>query len=388
MHPSLSRRTVLRTGVGALTAAVASSALGCTPLMPLPPSMDLALGEPDGNGLMLPAGFRSRVLARSFELVPGTAHVWHMAPDGGAVFERGDGWIYVSNSEYFPGGVGALEFDRRGRVVAARPILPALTMANCAGGATPWGTWLSCEEWDFGRVWECDPLGAAAPQLRLAMGVFAHEAVAADPVERCLYLTEDRPDGCLYRFDPTRWGDLSAGRLSVAVVGAGGAVSWAEVPTPAPRVDDAPTRRQVAEAARFRGGEGIVWDRGHVYFTTKGDNRVWDLDTTRRRLSIRYDAATAPDAQLTGVDNVTVDSGGAIYVAEDGGDLEIVLVSIDARTLPVLRVVGQPASELTGPAFDPSGTRLYFSSQRGTDGRGITYEVEGPFARLADSFGR
>ena len=50
--------------------------------------------------------------------------------------------------------------------------------------------------------------------------------------------------------------------------------------------------------------------------------------------------------------------------------------------LPFLRVVGQGGSELAGPAFSPDGSRLYFSSQRGRDGRGITYEVSGPFRAL------
>lgn len=374
--PHLPRREVLRAGLGLGTVMIGSAAIGCTPVVATP---DRELRAPDHNGIMLPAGFRSRRLARSWETVPGTGHLWHLAPDGGAVFPTGDGWTYVSNSETFPGGVGALEFDRRGEVVAARSILPALTWSNCAGGATPWGTWLSCEEWEYGRVWECDPTGVAAPRLHLSLGVFAHEAVAADPVDRCLYLTEDRPDGCLYRFDPDRWGDLSVGRLSVAIVAADSSVTWGRVPDPAPNLFATPTRRQVPGAMAFRGGEGIVYDRDHVYFTTKGDQRVWDLDVRAMSISVRYDHATSSRPNLRGVDNVVAGHDGSLYVAEDGGDMEIVVVDADGGATPVLRVVGQPDSELAGPAFDPSGTRLYFSSQRGSDGRGITYEVVGPF---------
>jgi hypothetical protein len=62
--------------------------------------------------------------------------------------------------------------------------------------------------------------------------------------------------------------------------------------------------------------------------------------------------------------------------------MELVLVSAWGIAVPLLRVEGQPGSELAGPAFDQSRTRLYFSSQRGFDGRGITYEVEGPFYSL------
>jgi len=380
VETALARRDFLHRGLGGLGAIVAASALGCTPNQV---SAGYALREPDAHGIMLPPGFSSRVLARSNQVVPGTTHLWHRDPDGGAVFERGSGWIYVSNSETFPGGVSALEFDRNGRVVAGRPILRDFTLANCAGGAMPWGTWLSCEEWEYGRVWECDPTGAAEAINRPALGVFCHEAVAADPFGQCLYLTEDRPDGCLYRFEPAQWGDLSSGVLTVAVVDGDGNVGWRAVPTPAPPIFEAPTRRQVTGAATFKGGEGIVYHDDHVFFTTKGDNKVWDLDVGRQHLSIRYDASTATDARLRGVDNIAASADGDLYIAEDGGNLEIVLVDADARTIPVLRVVGQDRSELTGPAFDPSGTRLYFSSQRGTDGTGITYEVSGPFAAMA-----
>src|SRR5262245_41539449 len=76
---------------------------------------------PDANGVRLPKGFTSRILARSGEPVPGTRYPWHMAPDGGACFPMADGgWAYTSNSEVGPGGgVSALRFDKKGRVVDA-----------------------------------------------------------------------------------------------------------------------------------------------------------------------------------------------------------------------------------------------------------------------------
>jgi secreted PhoX family phosphatase len=80
------------------------------------------------------------------------------------------------------------------------------------------------------------------------------------------------------------------------------------------------------------------------------------------------------------VDNLTASSRGDLIVAEDGDDMELVLITPDREMAPLLRVVGQDASELAGPAFDPSGRRLYVSSQRGgPDGFGITYEIRGPF---------
>jgi secreted PhoX family phosphatase len=338
------------------------------------------LAPPDANGLELPAGFSARVVARAGERVPGTDYEWHVFPDGGATFPAGDGsWIYVSNSEVpGGGGVGALRFNRAGEIVAAYPILTG-TSINCAGGATPWGTWLSCEEHPSGQVWECDPAGRDDAVARPALGTFEHEAVAA--VGGRLYLTEDVDDGALYRFTPARSDDLTEGTLEVAVVdeiGAPGGLRWAEVPEPNPGSGGTPTREQVADATRFDGGEGICAGPSQVYATTKGDNRVWRIELGDSSLHVHYDAAEHDAPVLTGVDNVAITPNGVLWVAEDGGNMELVIVRSDGTAEPVARVVGQDDSEIAGPAFDPAGRRLYFSSQRG-EGSGLTYEVTGPF---------
>ena len=75
-----------------------------------------------------------------------------------------------------------------------------------------------------------------------------------------------------------------------------------------------------------------------------------------------------------------------MLVAEDGGDMQIVAITSAGEVYAMLQVMRQLGSEITGPAFDPSGTRLYFSSQRGPRGlmnEGITYEVTGPFLGAA-----
>ncbi|MGW4775834.1 alkaline phosphatase PhoX [Streptomyces filamentosus] len=343
-----------------------------------------ALGSADANGIMLPTGFTSRVIARSGQTVPGTSYTWHNAPDGGACFADGTGWIYVSNSEINPsGGASAVRFSSAGAVTGAYRVL-ANTRQNCAGGKTPWNTWLSCEEVSLGYVYETDPYGVNAAVRRDAMGRFKHEAAAADPVRKVVYLTEDETDGCFYRFVPTTWGSLASGTLQVLKAGTAtsGSFTWQNVPDP----DGSPTttRTQVSGAKKFSGGEGCHYADDKVWFTTKGDNRLWQLNLTNNTYELAYDDSLVPGgaAPLTGVDNVTGASSGDLYVAEDGGNMEICLITPDDTVAPFLRITGQSGSEITGPAFSPDGTRLYFSSQRGTSGSssgGITYEVTGPF---------
>jgi secreted PhoX family phosphatase len=341
------------------------------------------LGAADANGVRVPAGFTARILATSGEDVPGTTYEWHDFPDGGRTFITEDGgYIYVSNSEVpVNGGVSAIRFTADGEIMDAYRILHR-TNVNCSGGHTPWHTWLSAEEVIDGRVWECDPWGESGQIARPAMGIFKHEAVAFDPVNNHFYLSEDETDGLFYRFVPDRMTasgipDLTSGRLEAAVVATEGTVTWVEVPDPQ-FTGGTPTRQQVSTATIFDGGEGLWWHNGIVYLSTKGDDRIWAYDVAAATISVLYDSSLFAEPVLSGVDAITVTCCGDVLVAEDGGSMDVVAITPAGDLKQLVQIEGHAASEVTGIAFSPDGTRLYFNSQRGA-GTGISYEVTGPF---------
>ena len=411
---SLLRSTALATGALALgpgfwQRAVASAA---TPTDgPYGP-----LGEPDALGLRLPQGFRARLIARGNEIVPGTTYRYPIFPDGQATFALpGGGWILVTNSESAgpEGGVSAIRFAPDGAITGAYRIL-GNTLLNCGGGPTPWGTWLSGEEYDEGggsaggspagtvpipagsgrgAIWECDPTQPSQGVRRPAMGLFKHEAAAVDPIGQRVYLTEDNGDGAFYRFTPEIYPNLSTGLLEVARVGAGGVITWLAVPNPAATPPAPEPKNQVGEYTEFDRGEGIWFDSGIVYVATTGDGKIHAYDTRTNTISVVYDEKTIKDAPLTDVDNITVSPSGDLFAAEDNGlpdGIDVAILTPDLTVSRFMRAttakhgIGtELASELTGPVFDPSGTRLYVTSQRARNPAGMVvgevYEVSGPF---------
>ena len=386
------RRTFLRSG------ALAAGALAMGPgywrqaLAQTPTTPGVGpygpLGAPDAFGVAVPEGFTSRLIAQANLPVAGTNYVWPLFPDGSASFPLPDGGYVLAINSEVPGGAGgasSITFDRDGQITAARRIL-GQTSSNCGGGGTPWGTWLSGEEVDDpgGFLWECDPLGAKPPVRRDAMGRFKHEAAAVHPEGRRVYLSEDLGDSGFYRFTPDAWPDLANGVLEVATGTVGGRVTWVRVPDPTVAKGVA-TRNQVEGTLRFARGEGIFCDSGVVYLATTSDDRIYAYDTATERLDVLYDGKQLGDrAPLHRVDNVTAHpSSGDLYVCEDADDLQICLITGDREVAPFAQLSGPlhvnaQESEMTGVTFDPSGRRMYFSSQRGGV-VGMTFEVTGPF---------
>jgi uncharacterized protein len=345
----------------------------------LPAALNKKLYLDKIHNVAIPVGASIRIVAQSRQpVISNQSFLWHGAPDGGACYATNDnGWIYVSNSELNQqqGGVSAIRFNNQAEIVDAYSILKN-TSRNCAGGKTPWNSWLSCEEnGDQGQVYECDPEGKRQAQVRQDMGSFNHEAVAIDPKNHYCYMTEDVKDGCLYRFKPDSKGDLSTGTLEIAVANKN-VLSWKKLEDPLAKTK--PTRYQIKEAARFKGGEGIVYHDGKAFFTTKIDNVVWQYHINTGLISKIYDAADYQQPLLTGVDNIEVSPSGELLIAEDGGNMQIIALDHNYQPHVLVQIYNQDKSEITGPAFSPDGKRLYFSSQRGKTGKsedGLTYEI-------------
>ena len=362
---------------------------------------------------MLPEGFSSRIVAVGGTGVGATDYTWPLFPDGkGTVATPDGGWILACNHEVFDfqtigesaGGASAVRFDSGGSILDAYPILEG-SHSNSRGATTPWGTWLSCQEahQGDGRIWECDPTGDSPAVPRNALGVRTHGSVAVDPLGGHCYMTEAHRDGRLYRFrmldESASGAALADGLLEAMVVDPDGGVSWIPVPDPSGTV--APTRVQAADGFVTPVGGGVWVHDGSLLFTTALDDRVHAVDLANQRHSVVWDGS-GHRQPLVGIGDLTVaPASGDLFVAEDRGDMELVLVGIEGLVAPFCRMVGDDhrLSAVTGPCFDPSGTRLYISSLRGrgealvrdvveaidwgdgVEGRhvGVTYEVSGPF---------
>lgn len=348
------------------------------------------LGPADpATGVQVPEGFRIREIAHAGVNVGLTTYTWPSFPDGSGSFAQTDGsWIFVQNSE-IPGGLGgvsAIHFEKDGDIKDAYRICGD-TSTNCGGGTTPWGTWLTGEEVDRGRVLECDPLGQKPPVPRPAMGLFSHEFIQTHDEQKVLYLTEDESGGGFYRFTPARWGDLSEGLLEIATLAPSGKILWSEVPDPL--AASVPTRDQVKAASRMKRPEGLVIDprTGIVFFAESSAGRIIAYDPETGVYELIYGEDDFDDPILTDTDNVTVSPHtGDLFIAEDAGTFDICILTPEGEIAKFVHLAGpqhgesstDAASETTGPSFDPSGTRFYFSSQR-AGVTGATYEVTGPW---------
>lgn len=363
-------------------------------------------------------------LVRNHELKPSDMergpHAADKQPDFPVFDKREDG-------EALPGGTTTIIYNLTSGEVEKEFVSLLGTIRNCAGGVTPWGSWLTCEEnvtlsgdgvnHNHGWVFEvpANADGPVDPKPIRAMGRFNHEAAAIDPRTGIVYLTEDRDDSLFYRFIPNTPGNLhEGGKLqALAFKGRAGSVDsrnwddpvwnigdWADAlwidldDTHSPDGDDLRIRGQAKGAAIFARGEGIHWGDNELYFCcTSGGRSV--LGQIMRYVPSQFEGSAQeidspgklqlflesndPNSFNFG-DNLTVAPDGQLVVCEDqytdGAVNYIRGVTKDGKAYDIARI--RVPSESAGACFSPDGSVLFvnvFSPTR-------TLAITGPWHHL------
>lgn len=372
--------------------------------------------------LDLRSGFHCKVISRSGSIMK-DGYRTPDQPDGMGCFAGANQrYVLMRNHEldlndnkagpYLPGQkISDLAYDKNGMGGVTRLVINPHTLEvendhlalvgtarNCAGGLSPWG-WLTCEETvieNHGYVFVCaaghDSL--AAPQKISAYGRFNHEAAAVDPATNICYLTEDRPDGCFYRFVPQKMTEPFIGTLQALKiqgkhrlmtsegfpVGTQWLCEWVPVTNSEPDDDSIRMQAQQLGAAVFSRGEGLWLDQDTAYFSCttggpKAAGQIFALDMKTHILKLIAQSEDRNDLDMP--DNITV-FGDKIYMAEDGkGDQYIRVLKRDGSIVELAKNKISNG-EFAGLCFSPDGKVLFANLQKD----GITVAITGPFASI------
>ncbi len=334
------------------------------------------------------------------------------------IYDRGGGVLPCL------GGTTTLVFDPRSQKLERHFLSLVGTQRNCAGGPTPWGTWITCEEVNLepepdaekahGFNFEVPPStepGLVDPVPLKAMGRFRHEAVAVDPRSGCVYETEDLGDGLLYRFVPKTPGRLAEGGRLQALklrgnrradtrnwpgmeefpIGEPQPVEWVDLDDVEDPQNTLRKRGAAAGAAVFARGEGAWWGRDSAYFAmTNGGRKTFGqifryqpspYEGTEREGEqpgfLELFAEPNDTELLRNCDNVTVAPWGDLILCEDtSGHCRLVGVTPEGGFY-VLAEMEEEEVELAGACFSPDGSTLFVNVQR----PGYTLAITGPWPK-------
>ncbi len=452
---------VISAGFIGLQSLIASQFLSCTPTSTNSASTKVGpdvikygpLKNDPAGIIKLPANFSYKIIARAGQkMSDGLIHP--DKPDGMATFAASDGRvIIVRNHELMPddqgpfgkdnelmdkidekyfydkgtkgnpaqGGTTTLIFNEDTQEVEESFLSLAGTLRNCAGGPTPWNSWITCEEivsnpgqYDMEKahgycfeVPATETAGLAEPIPLKAMGKFNHEAICVDPRTGIVYLTEDAHDGLLYRFLPNEKGNMRAGgRLqALAIKGDKSADTrnWEESPKPCivnqvsevewldmenidPDVDDLRLRGAKKGAAVFARGEGMWFGDNEFYFacTNGGANKTGQVFRYKPGEHEGTDQEhTTPGTVelflepndtkiLKYCDNLTVAPWGDVILCEDDSHPFVVGVTPKGEYYKLAENIGYQ-SEFTGGVFSPSGKTYFVNIQHA----GLTLAIQG-----------
>jgi uncharacterized protein len=437
------RRTFLRRGAmgaGALWAVSLApfmarrtygAALVPSPYGPISPKRDETTGLPL---IQLPDGFRylsygwtGDVMSDGVRTPPlhdGMAVVEQQGNSGHLIIvrnhEAAGGVPYVNKPSITyandgAGGTTNIVFDsRHGRWLTGKSSL-AGTVRNCAGGVTPWGSWITGEEtFDalHGWAFEVDAQkGDPAPLVD--MGKFSHEAMMVDHATGYVYQTEDENNSGFYKFVPHTTGQLKEGGdlymlavknrpnldLGLAYpIGTSWDVEWVRIDDPTAAVTRTYAQGSAGGGARFRRLEGCWWgDRTGFFLSTDGgqvrEGQVFEYDPRAETLTLIYDSPTAND--VDNPDNITVTPRGGLLLCEDAAGNHftqgerMIGLTLDGGTFTfamnnvVLKAPRNSAvaagdyrqSEWAGACYSPDGKWLFANIQT----PGITFAITGPW---------
>lgn len=386
----------------------------------------LVPGKPDGM-----AAFKgprnSVVLVRNHELSPNQVFEGPFGLRNQLKSKIPHNKIYDPGKAELPhlGGTTNVVFDPKSGTTKREFLSLIGTDRNCAGGPTPWGTWVTCEEpasvlpgehgarghgYNF-EVPATSRPGLVDPIPLKDMGRFRHEAIAVDPKSGIVFETEDRDDGLIYRFIPHTKGKLEkGGKLQVLAIrgkktldtrnwekpagkqvdqGQVLDVHWLDIDDIDSDKDDLRARGAEAGAAIFARGEGMWYGKGHVYFAcTNGGaiqkGQIWKYTPSPYEGTALEDKfpgklelfIESPKAEiLEAADNLCVAPWGDLVIAEDGSNTQYlrgVTPSGDIYTIARNRYSN---SEFAGVCFAPNHPILFVNIQT----PGITLAITGPW---------